>query len=172
MANTYTLISSNVLSTSAATVTFSAIPATYTDLVLRCSIRGTGGGGNAIYLDQINGTTTTIYSYTRLTGTGTTVASSRGSNDTIAMNAIMPGSTYTANTFGSFEIYFPNYGVSANKIVSTFGATEDNAAGTNQLSIQAGQWRDTGAITSFRLSNPFDNIISGSSFYLYGIKNS
>ena len=55
-ANTYTLISSNVLASSAATVTFSSIPATYTDLVLRVSARNNdgvpftyvGGTGNSI----------------------------------------------------------------------------------------------------------------------------
>jgi hypothetical protein len=172
MANTYTLISSNVLSSSAASVTFSAIPATYTDLVLRFSARGTGGGGNNIYLDQINGTTTTIYSYTRLSATGTTAASSRATNDTIAINALMPGSTWTANSFGSFEIYLPNYAGSVNKALEASVASEDNSAGNNYLAAQAGLWRSTSAITSFRLSNPFDNIISGSSFYLYGIKNS
>jgi hypothetical protein len=35
MANTYTLIESQVLGSAAASVTFSAIPATYTDLVLK-----------------------------------------------------------------------------------------------------------------------------------------
>jgi hypothetical protein len=35
MANTYTPIASNTLGASAASVTFSAIPATYTDLVMR-----------------------------------------------------------------------------------------------------------------------------------------
>ena len=39
MPSTYTLISSNVLASSAASVTFSAIPSTYTDLVVRASIR-------------------------------------------------------------------------------------------------------------------------------------
>jgi hypothetical protein len=37
MANTYTLIASNTLGASAASVTFSAIPSTYTDLVVRYS---------------------------------------------------------------------------------------------------------------------------------------
>jgi hypothetical protein len=153
MANTYTLISSNVLSSSAASVTFSAIPATYTDLVLLCTMRGTGSGGNTIYLEFINSLQTSIYSYTRITGVGTTAASSRISNDIVAMQAIVPGSTYTSNTFGSFEIYFPNYAGASNKVISTFGATEDNATSTNELSAQAGLFRNTGAITTFKISN-------------------
>ena len=42
MPATYTLIASNTLSSAAASVTFSAIPATYTDLVLRYSARSDG----------------------------------------------------------------------------------------------------------------------------------
>ena len=39
MATTYTLITSQTLASSAASVTFSSIPSTYTDLVLRVSAR-------------------------------------------------------------------------------------------------------------------------------------
>ena len=60
-ANTYTLISSNVLGSSAASVTFSSIPATYTDLVLRVSARTDADDTSLI---TFNGTTTG-YSKTR-----------------------------------------------------------------------------------------------------------
>ena len=43
---TYTLISSNVLSSSAASVTFSSIASTYTDLVLRVSARDDRAGSD------------------------------------------------------------------------------------------------------------------------------
>ena len=62
---TYTLISSNVLTTAAASVTFSSIPATFTDLVLRMSAQA-DGASNAF--DNItltfNGTGTTCLLYT------------------------------------------------------------------------------------------------------------
>ena len=72
MANTYTLISSNVLSSSAASVTFSAIPATYTDLVVKTSVRETNNSG--VMLCKINGTTTG-YTGKELTGSGLAAAS-------------------------------------------------------------------------------------------------
>ena len=65
MATTYNLISSNVLSSSAASVTFSSIPAIYTDLVLRCSTRGTGFSNTVLYYFNGNSSNT---SYTNILG--------------------------------------------------------------------------------------------------------
>ena len=83
---TYTLISSNVLTSSQASVTFSAIPATYTDLVLRISAQA-DGASNAF--DNItltfNGTGTTNHSSTRLTGNGSVEASNRGTNQGLSL---------------------------------------------------------------------------------------
>ena len=67
MANTYTLISSNVLGSSAASITFSAIPATYTDLVVRVTSRvdRSINGAHNCFL-TVNGSTSSDYSYTNL----------------------------------------------------------------------------------------------------------
>lgn len=73
MANTYTLISSNTLTSSAASVTFSSIPATYTDLVLRISSRTDAAGATATVAAQFNGDTTSAnYSETNLNSDGAT----------------------------------------------------------------------------------------------------
>ncbi len=79
MPATYTLINSNVLTSSAASVTFSAIPATYTDLVIRCSGRSDSSFSAVLdlYL-SFNGSTAT-YSRTQIRGYGSTADSSNGS---------------------------------------------------------------------------------------------
>jgi len=170
LASTYTLISSNVLSSSAASVTFSAIPSTYTDLVLRVSGR-TDTAGQAIDTIQLqfNGTGGTAYSYTRLTGSGSAAASSRGSSVSVINGYyVLDAATATANTFGSVEIYIPSYTVSQNKPLSIIGAQEDNNAAA-YMAATAGLWTNTAAITSITVLNGGGNYISGSSFYLYGI---
>lgn len=170
MPSTYTLISSNVLSSSAASVTFSAIPATFTDLVLRNSTRSSGSG--AVFL-QINGDTSSLYSTTRLRGTGATVSSGRETNDTSLYFGLDVYSTSTANTFTSQEIYIPNYTVAQNRAISNFLVQENNAASTDtNIDITAGLYRSTTAITSLTIFKTSNNFVSGSSFYLYGIKNS
>ena len=171
MANTYTLIASNTLSSSAASVTFSAIPNTYTDLVLRYSARN--DDTTTILNVRFNGDTATNYSNTILRGSGSTV-SSLSYNTTrtqlFEQDGIEP-STMTANTFNSSEIYIPSYLVSQNKPMSSFTVTEDNST-TAYMSAIASLWRNTAAITSFELYSQGGNIVSGSSFFLYGIKKS
>jgi hypothetical protein len=172
MANTYTLIASNTLSTSAASVTFSAIPNTYTDLVLRISSRTDAGTANDNIQITFNSDTATNYSITRLTGTGSAASSNRTSTIDYARLGWVDGNTATSNTFGNMEVYIPSYLVSANKPFSSFAVSEQNATAANMDAIAA-LWRNTAAITSLNIvSNNAGNFVSGSSFYLYGIKNS
>jgi hypothetical protein len=168
MPNTYTLISSNVLGSSAASVTFSSIPATFTDLVLKVSNRTNDTGvGNGFTLTY-NGVSTN-YSNTSIYGDGSTSASSRSST---AGMMWVNGSTETSNTFASVELYVPNYAGSTYKPSSNFAAMENNAAATTYIGAQARLWSNTAAITSMTLTPSVGSWVSGSSFYLYGIKNS
>jgi hypothetical protein len=174
MANTYTLISSNTLSSSAASVTFSSIPATYTDLVLRVSARTTEANTDSSFNVTFNSDTATNYSRTRLVGNGATASSSRLSNSTsIDTSHNANGSTSTSNTFSNVEIYIPSYLVSQNKPVGLSNALENNTT-TAYINASAGLWRNTAAITSIVLNGipGAGSFASGSSFYLYGIKNS
>ena len=175
MANTYTLISRNVLSSSAASVTFSAIPSTYTDLVVRFSTRSSSSLG--VY-DQIkltfNGDTATNYSDTYVFSTppsGTGISGADVSSS-FSMLLYSNGDTATASTFGQGELYVPSYTSSTRKPSSSFSVAETNATNT-RLGINANLWQGTAAITSITLTSLTGaNFLAGSSFYLYGIKNS
>jgi hypothetical protein len=173
MPSTYTLISSNVLSSSAASVTFSAIPGTYTDLVLRISGRSDDSanpqGSIRLY---INGNTSSVYSFTRLTGNGSTTATyTSGSGTELYFTFGLSTAQSTSNTFGNAEIYIPSYTSSTNKPMSGFQAMETNSS-TAFMGVTAGLTRITSAITTIEVTTNAGNFVSGSSFYLYGIKNS
>jgi hypothetical protein len=169
MATTYTLISSNVLSSAAASVTFSSIPATYTDLVLRISART--DTTTTLILMSFNGDTSGVWSRTSLRGNGS--AASSGDNTALARMQLenVNISTYTASTFNSMEVYIPNYTTTAYKQISNFGVSETNATAAN-MAASAGLWQLGSAITSIELSGSTANFVTGSSFYLYGIKSS
>jgi len=176
MANTYTLIASSVLSATTQSVTFSSIPQTYTDLVLRMSYRtdaaGNFGSNPAI---RFNSDATALYSYTFIQGNGSTAESTRESSNLALYMQSSDSAGNTANTFTSNEMYIPNYTGTANKPISQFKVTEQNATGA-EMHIFASLYRGTSAISTI-LIGPSSNIISnnfvsGSSFYLYGIKNS
>jgi hypothetical protein len=169
---TYTLISSNVLSSSAASVTFSSIPATYTDLELRISVRSSNAGADQDLTMQLNGLSTSVYSYTRILGTGSAASSARASSTTDTNPTDNPAATATANTFNNASIYIPSYTVAQNKPMSSFGVSENNTTAARMMAT-AMLFSSTAAITSITLlsSNGSSSFVSGSSFYLYGISN-
>jgi hypothetical protein len=175
MPNTYTLIASNTLGASATSVTFSAIPSTYTDLVLRLSLRGDQANYSEIILLEFNGSAAANYSYTAIRANGSTADSVRGSAQTYGRVGYANSGNSTADTFGNAEIYIPSYTASQNKPFSGIGMSENNSAtaGEAWITPYATLWSNTSAITSIKIS-PINgpNWVSGSSFYLYGIKNS
>lgn len=172
MANTYKLIASNTLTSDTASVTFSSIPGTYTDLVLRTSIRDGQANPNSQIKFTINGLTTTINSRTSIYADSTTPGSDRTSNAADFRWFYTDGDNATANTFSNGEIYIPSYTASQNKPLSSVSFAENNATNPN-MGVIAGLIRETGAITSIKLEpNTAVNFLSGSSFFLYGISNS
>lgn len=172
MATTYTLIASNTLGSSAASVTFSAIPNTYTDLIVKTSARWDNTGNPYLFL-RFNSDTATNYSYTVLYNSAGTVGSSRSSNQTRVVGGALTSSGATSNTFSNGEFYIPNYLASINKPISAFDVDENNNATTDIFQLaSAGLWRNTSAITDISMFVSSGNFVSGSSFFLYGIKNS
>ena len=166
---TYTLISSNVLSSSAASVTFSAIPATYTDLVVRASVRSDRANTQDDVRITFNSTTTN-YSYTYLRGSGSAAITSNVNTDPWTWFGNIDAANATSNTFANGELYIPSYTVSQNKPAGAIMAMEDNATAAF-ITANANLWRNTAAITSITFGLGFGSFVSGSSFYLYGISN-
>lgn len=176
MAATYTLISSNVLSTTAASVTFSSIPATYTDLIIKYSARTDESGS---YFNDtkltFNGSTASNYSVTAIYGKPGDPGSLRSTSAANIGRNYINAASATTNAFASGEVYIPSYTTSQNKPLSAFNATETNGSLDYQtiMAAVAGLFRDTTAISSITIAAQGSTLfIAGSSFYLYGIKNS
>jgi hypothetical protein len=167
---TYTLIASNTVGVGGvASVTFSSIPATYTDLVIKSSARSsdvTSGFGDAI-LVQFNGSGASLTSR-RLYGTGAGAASLSG---TTAYTGSMSSNIQTANTFGNSELYVPNYASANFKSSSSDGVNENNGAQAI-AQFSANLWSSTSAITSLTVLPETGTLfLQHSTFYLYGISN-
>ena len=177
MANTYTLIEAQTLSSTQASVTLGSggsIPSTYTDLLLKVSSR-TNASGNVIdlSLNVGNGTVDTgsNYNYVELTAIPSTSIIASGSGNSTKFNTVQTASSVEANTFNSVEIYIPNY-TSSNKKSMSADAVTANSNSSVQLRLHAWLWNSTSAINIINLFPGSGSFISGSSFYLYGIKNS
>jgi len=163
----FQLATTTVGSGGVSSVTFSAIPQTYTDLLIKGSARATTSVSNWVDIDvTINGSTSN-FSFKELYGTGSSAAASNG---TTGIFGYSNGSVATANTFSNFECYIPNYTSSNYKSFSADSVTENNA--TAALAIfDAGLWSNTAAITSISLAPNGTNFLQYSTFTLYGIRN-
>jgi hypothetical protein len=165
MATTMKLIAKNVLGSDTATVTFSSIPGTgYTDLLMVTSTRGTNSS-QAVNLVVSFNSSTSNFTYRELYGSGSSAASELGSTGRAGLTC---GNTSTASTFGSTELYIPNYAGSTNKSYSVTSVSETNASAA-LMNVLAGLWSNTAAITSIGVSPNAGSWKSGSSFFLFGI---
>lgn len=161
---TYTLIASNTLGSAASSLTFSSIPATYTDLVLVCSYTGTAVLDTRVYLNSDTGTN---YSATRLMGDGTSATSNRSTNrGWIDLNYV-GGIGTTAPTvsilnlmdYANTTIYKTTL-LRANELSGTYQGVEAIVA----------MWRNTAAISNIQIATNTSTFTAGSTFKLYGIE--
>lgn len=163
MANTYKLIEAKTLASAAASVTFSSIPQTYTDIKFVLSLRSiTADVRDSLYIKPNNSTSNLTYRYIRGDGSsGSSLTLDRVDID--AANA-------TANTFGNLEIYIPNYASANYKSFSIDTVTENNATEA-YTGLHAWLWSDVTAISSMVFANASAaNFVTNSTFYLYGIR--
>ncbi len=159
MDKTYEPIATQTLGSAAASVTFSSIPQTYTDLVLIVSHDVTVDAVSGI---QFNNDTASNYSATYLWGNGTSALSGRESN--VASAFAFYGTA--ASGFATSIIQIMNY--SNTTTYKTFLGREADAA-VEALGVVS-LWRSTAAITSLVLLRRSGNFAVGSTFTLYGIK--
>jgi hypothetical protein len=164
MPNTYTLIaSSTVGGAGASSFSFTSIPSTYTDLIIKVS-----GRASNPYLDINFNSNTANFTAKYLFGSG----SGTGSGSQAKFLGITDSTSNTANSFGSLEVYIPNYAGSAYKSYSADSVQETNATAA-EMHLVAGLWSDTSAITSVQIIPGSSGTFSQySTAYLYGISKS
>jgi hypothetical protein len=170
---TFELIgSATVTASTQASITFTSIPSTFTDLCIKLSSRSDKSGSTyANVFLSYNGSTASfrsleVYGTGSGVGSGSAVASPGGGQGSGYINAI----SSTSSTFGNYEIYIPNYAGSVNKASSTDWAVENNAT-LGLLGFVANLWSDTTAITSITLTPDGGNFVQYTTAYLYGVKN-
>ena len=168
MPTTMQLISAQTLTSASASVTFSSIPQTFTDLKCVMSVRTTNSATNGSVLVGFNGTSnSTNWSIRYLEGSGASASSGTGTSGVVGYP---PAANATASTFGNLEVYVPNYTASVNKSLSVDSVMENNAT-TAYADLIAGLWSNTSAISSIQITPGSGNFAIGSSFYLYGISS-
>jgi TPP-dependent trihydroxycyclohexane-1,2-dione (THcHDO) dehydratase len=159
MPKTYEPIATTTLSAGTATVTFSSIPQTYTDLIV--VLNGRTDNDENIRL-QFNSDTTNNYSVIALYGNGSTVTSNFQSNvASIGVGGVSSGS----DEQGTVIIQIFNYSnTTTNKTVLS------RANNSTYVQLRVGMRRSTQAISAITLTADAITFLSGATFTLYGIK--
>lgn len=172
MAATFTKIATvTVGAGGASSIDFSSIPATYTDLCLKLSARGSAtGGAYAHYAVVSFNSNTSNRSWRRLAGYSSSTYSDNSSS-VITMGSI-PSSGATASAFANCEWYIPNYAGSNYKSWSIDAVVDTNSSTDWENYFMAHLWSNTSAITSIGITLDSGNFVQYSTATLYGIKNS
>ena len=172
MPTTYEPIATTTLGSAQSSITFSSISASYTDLVVVlsnvvCSVNSSNlllavGTGNSI-----DGGSN--YSYTNLTGDGTTARSNRASNQTKILIGYWQAAS-NSTSYPSQAIYhIQNYSnTTTYKTVIGRGTVVNSTGG--EVSAVVGLWRNTAAINTIQLYPDTGNYNAGTIATLYGIK--
>ena len=160
--NTYVAIATQTLGSAAASVTFSSISGSYTDLVIVYSAKSASSTRDMCM--TFNSDTATNYSATILSGNGSTATSIRSTSESFIY--LDTNAANNSTIFNAAIVNIQNY--SNSTTYKTILCRSNNA----DLGVDAtvGLWRSTAAITSINLTlGGGINLATGSTFSLYGI---
>lgn len=152
MTATYDLIASNVLTSSASSVTFSSIPATYRDLIVVVNKATT-----ASFVLELGGQANSV-SNVRMWGDGSTTGSQAATNNSGV-------GTYNNANLAIWQVFDYATTDKHKAVLMRANSTSGSFSGTTAA---AGRWGYTNAISTISITTG-GTFESGDTFYLYGI---
>ena len=169
MPRTYEPIASQTLGSSASTISFSSIPATYTDLRLILSHLHTSTVVQSAGI-QFNSDTGSNYSTTYLDGNGSAAISGRLSSETSLVISYRPSASAPNDIPVVAIVDIQSYAnTNVNKTALTAQSSHFSSGGF--VSRYVGLWRSTSAINAITIMNRGGgSFLSGTTAALYGIK--
>ena len=164
MATTYDKIATTTLGTAAASIDFTSIAGTYTDLRVVFKWQPTAALNLFIRLNN-DSASPFYYSTTYLNGNGTSAASGRDtSSSSWSVNQIVNPSTKLPS-FTTIDLF--SYAGATNKTALITTSADFNGSGYTQPQISL--WRRTDAVTQINLVASSSTFIAGTTATLYGI---
>jgi hypothetical protein len=158
-----------------ANIEFTSIPATYKHLQIRCYaqvVRSTYGIGDGLM--QFNSDTASNYSWHNIRGIGSSTNAEKTPTSTYITIADGMWGTSTGTTFGVSIVDILDYtNTSIYKTTRAISGVDFNGTLGGYggfIGLNSGNWRNTSAITSIKLTSPNGNFTQYSSFALYGIE--
>lgn len=149
----------------ASSVQFSSVPSTYKHLQIRALASGGSSGGYSCFM-QYNGDTASNYSYHGLRGDGSAAGALSG---TSTVYGYIGSGEIIANGFAGFVIDILEY-ANTNIYKTSRALAGGDANGVGYIALGSGNWRNTQAVDTIRLTNNNGNWNQYSHFALYGIR--
>jgi hypothetical protein len=166
----YEQISTQILGSTTASVTFSSIPNTYKHLQIRMTHRLDSTGVNNMIV-RLNGNSSNVYAYHFLRGFSGAVSSGASTSATGAhLQTTAMTSAGPANAFAAGILDILDYAsTTKNKTILSINGKLD-PSNNPTIVLTSGLWANTAAITSITIQPDGASMVSGSRFSLYGIK--
>jgi hypothetical protein len=163
--NTYVALDTQTLTSNAASVTFTSINQGYTDLVLVCNSGQVTADTSTNFRVGTSNTidTSSVYSDTGLNGSGSAASSYRNTSN----NRMIIAGSNSSSIVDNFIFQIQNY---SNTTTYKTVLSRANIPGFRVVAT-ASLWRNTAAINTLEIYGG-SNLLSGSTFTLYGIANS
>ena len=159
---TYEPIATQTLASAAASITFSSIAASWTDL--RLVFLNISTTGNNICSVRLNADSATNYSYTSIYGNGTTATSTAATSQT-QIDQVSSGSNVSYPQLWTLDLF--SYAGSTYKTSLATSSNDRNGSGYTERTVYL--WRSTAAITSLVITSAINNMGIGTTATLYGI---
>ena len=168
MPATYDRIATTTLGSANSTITFSSIPATYTDLRWVLTLPNTAlSSGNDIYV-RYNSDSSSLYSATSLDGDGANATSVNNPNNDKGIANYQISYPSTTNPFLLTSDIFSYTGSTFKTSLQTASGDRNGAGGGVSRNVIL--YRSTSAITSITIFFNTANFAVGTTATLYGIK--
>jgi hypothetical protein len=174
--NSYESIATVTIGSPAANITFSSIPQTYVHLQVRAIMRADAAGASSGMYLFINGDSGANYSSHRIYANQSSVNYNSNAGAT-PPNSLGIGSgtgaTSPANIFGANLIDILDYtNANKNTTIKSVNGSEQNNANDSYFLTNTYAWNNTAAVTSLQFTSNGTAFSTGTTFALYGLKNS
>lgn len=152
-----------------ASLEFTNIPATYTDLAVLISPRNETTSGQMTMV--FNNSTTSDYNRSKVFGESGGEYAGSSTGQTVFNYIDLPLSSYGANSFGNVFVYIPNYAGSLRKSFSVDSVETNGNVTTCYVEFHGGIRTNTDAITNVKFAiNDGNDFNQHTTAVLYGIK--
>lgn len=166
----YELISTTLITTNTASVTFdvSSFAGTYKHLQVRVLAKSSTTPNDSVDL-TFNTDTANNYSYHAIYGNGSSIGSESAINAPSCYSVAQLATSSDANQFGASIVdILDAFSASKYKTIRSIKGAPQSSG--NLIQLVSGNWRNTAAIASVKLTARASNFAPGSRLSIYGLK--